>query len=89
MAGIADVNRYPVIHTWSYRLTEVACYVHGARRDYKGFLQPTSVRSVWYRVTGRLCCCRVVGVHMANPSVALFSFVVSMGAACCSWLDAT
>jgi class 3 adenylate cyclase len=26
-----------------------------------------SVRSVWYRVTGRLCCCRVVGVHMANP----------------------
>src|SRR6266436_4387043 len=27
-----------------------------------------SVRSVWYRVTARLCCCRVVGVHMANPS---------------------
>ena len=26
-----------------------------------------SVRSVWYRVSGRLCCCRVVGVHMANP----------------------
>jgi hypothetical protein len=25
-----------------------------------------SVRSVWYRVTGRLWCCRVVGVHMAN-----------------------
>src|ERR1700730_15659681 len=25
-----------------------------------------SVRSVWYRVTVRLCCCRVVGVHMAN-----------------------
>jgi class 3 adenylate cyclase len=24
-------------------------------------------RSVWYRVTGRLCCCRVVGLHMANP----------------------
>jgi transposase len=24
MAGIADVNRYPVIHTWSYRLAEVA-----------------------------------------------------------------
>jgi transposase len=23
-AGIADVNRYPVIHTWSYRLAEVA-----------------------------------------------------------------
>jgi hypothetical protein len=27
-----------------------------------------SVRSVWYLVTVRLCCCRVVGVHMANPS---------------------
>src|ERR1700758_2394024 len=26
-----------------------------------------SVRSVWYRATMRLCCCRVVGVHMANP----------------------
>jgi hypothetical protein len=26
-----------------------------------------SVKSVWYRVMGRLCCCRVVGVHMANP----------------------
>src|SRR4249920_2172854 len=26
-----------------------------------------SVRSVWYRVTARLCCCRLVGVHMANP----------------------
>ena len=26
-----------------------------------------SVRSVWYRVTVRLCCRRVVGVHMANP----------------------
>jgi hypothetical protein len=26
-----------------------------------------SVRSVWYRVTGRLCCSRMVGVHMANP----------------------
>jgi hypothetical protein len=24
MAGIADVNRYPVIYTWSYRLAEVA-----------------------------------------------------------------
>jgi transposase len=24
MAGIADVNRYSVIHTWSYRLAEVA-----------------------------------------------------------------
>jgi hypothetical protein len=27
-----------------------------------------SVRSVWYRVTMRLCCRRVVGVLMANPS---------------------
>src|SRR5262249_43372757 len=26
-----------------------------------------SVRSVWYRVMERLCCCRVVGVDMANP----------------------
>ena len=24
MAGIADVNRYPVIHTWSHKLAEVA-----------------------------------------------------------------
>jgi transposase len=24
MAGIADVNRYPVIHTWSYKLAEAA-----------------------------------------------------------------
>jgi len=24
MAGIDDVNRHPVIHTWSYRLTEAA-----------------------------------------------------------------
>jgi hypothetical protein len=30
-----------------------------------------SVRLVWYRLTGRLCCCRVVGVHMANPRLAL------------------
>jgi hypothetical protein len=28
-----------------------------------------SVRSVWYRVTVRLCFCRVAGVHMANPSL--------------------
>jgi class 3 adenylate cyclase len=28
-----------------------------------------SVRSVWYRVTMRLCCCRVVGVHVANPKL--------------------
>jgi hypothetical protein len=26
-----------------------------------------SVRSVWYHVIERLCCCRVVGVRMANP----------------------
>src|SRR5271163_3071985 len=26
-----------------------------------------SVRSVWYRVTVRLCYCRALGVHMANP----------------------
>jgi hypothetical protein len=24
MAGINDVNRYPVIHTWSYKLAEAA-----------------------------------------------------------------
>ena len=24
MAGIDDVNRYPVIHTWSYKLAEAA-----------------------------------------------------------------
>jgi hypothetical protein len=24
MAGIADVNRHPVIHTWSYKLAEAA-----------------------------------------------------------------
>jgi hypothetical protein len=24
MAGIADVNRYPVIHTWSYKLADAA-----------------------------------------------------------------
>src|SRR5436305_1741476 len=26
IAGIEDVNRYPVIHTWSYKLAEVASY---------------------------------------------------------------
>ncbi len=26
-----------------------------------------SVKSVWHRMTMRLCCCRVVGVHTANP----------------------
>ncbi len=25
-AGIKDVNRYPVIHTWSYKLAEAARY---------------------------------------------------------------
>ena len=24
MAGIEEVNRYPVIHTWSYKLAEAA-----------------------------------------------------------------
>jgi hypothetical protein len=24
MAGIEDVNRYPVIHTWSYKLADAA-----------------------------------------------------------------
>jgi hypothetical protein len=24
MLGIEDVNRYPVIHTWSYKLAEAA-----------------------------------------------------------------
>jgi hypothetical protein len=24
MAGVNDVNRYPVIHTWSYKLAEAA-----------------------------------------------------------------
>jgi hypothetical protein len=24
MAGIEDANRYPVIHTWSYKLAEAA-----------------------------------------------------------------
>jgi hypothetical protein len=24
MAGIDDVNRHPVIHSWSYKLTEAA-----------------------------------------------------------------
>jgi hypothetical protein len=24
MAGIEDVNRHPVIHTWSYKLAEAA-----------------------------------------------------------------
>jgi hypothetical protein len=26
MAGIDDVNRHPVIHTWSYKLAEAAWY---------------------------------------------------------------
>jgi hypothetical protein len=26
MAGIDDVNRYPVIHTWSYKLADAAWY---------------------------------------------------------------
>ncbi len=39
-----------------------------------------SVRSVWYRVMGRLCCCRVVGVHMANPSWFEKPFGITAGA---------
>ena len=27
MAGINDVNRHPVIHTWSYKLAEAACMI--------------------------------------------------------------
>jgi hypothetical protein len=26
MAGIKDINRHPVIHTWSYKLAEAARY---------------------------------------------------------------
>jgi hypothetical protein len=26
MANIDDVNRHPVIHTWSYKLEDAACY---------------------------------------------------------------
>ena len=29
MAGIADVNRHPVIHTWSYKLAEGRAILHG------------------------------------------------------------
>jgi hypothetical protein len=40
-----------------------------------------SVRSVWYRVTGRLCCCRVVGVHMAKSKVGSRNLLeIMMGA---------
>ena len=28
-----------------------------------------SVRLLWYSVTGRLFCCRVVGVHMAKSKI--------------------
>jgi SAM domain (Sterile alpha motif) len=34
----------------------------------------TSVRSLWYRVTVRLCCCRVVRVHIANPRLVQETF---------------
>jgi hypothetical protein len=31
-------------------------------------------------VTGRLCCCRVVGVHMANPRLVQESLGIMAGA---------
>jgi hypothetical protein len=39
-----------------------------------------SVRSVWYRVTGRVCCCRVLGVHMANPMLVPETLGITAGA---------
>ena len=39
-----------------------------AERSYTAALAP-SVRSVWYRVTGRLCCCRVVGVPHGESNI--------------------
>src|SRR5882757_8780350 len=39
-----------------------------------------SVRSVWYRVTMRLCCRRVVGVHTANPRLVQEPLGVTAGA---------
>jgi hypothetical protein len=26
MAAIDDVNRHPIVHTWSYKLNKAACY---------------------------------------------------------------
>jgi hypothetical protein len=39
-----------------------------------------SVRSVWYRVTARLCCCRVAVIHKANPSGFKKPFGIAAGA---------
>src|SRR5712671_7286130 len=39
-----------------------------------------SVRSVWYRVTMRLCCRRIVGVHMANPRLVQEPLGITAGA---------
>jgi hypothetical protein len=39
-----------------------------------------SVRSVWYRLTGRLCCCRVVGVHMAKSQLVQEILGITAGA---------
>ena len=44
-----------------------------------------SVRSVWYRVTGRLCCCRVVGVHMANSPQVPKEYAISFRANLSGW----
>jgi hypothetical protein len=42
--------------------------------------QSVSVKSVWYRVTVRLCFYRVVGVRMANPSWFKKSLGITVGA---------
>src|SRR3984957_1721935 len=39
-----------------------------------------SVRSVWYRSTGRRFCRRVAGVHLANPSWFKKSLGITAGA---------
>ena len=33
MAGIDDVNRHPVIHTWSYKLAEAACFDQATKQS--------------------------------------------------------
>ena len=38
-----------------------------------------SVRSVWYRMTVRLCCCRVVGVHMTSPRLVQETLGITAG----------
>lgn len=54
MAGIGDVNRHPVIHTWSYKLAEAArspmlncCerstarkFVEGIKRGFARMVRP-------------------------------------------------